>query len=194
MNNNLKKITEFIKSNDNYSDYNFVKEFLFKLNFTKIKFKQNGGDKKLEEIQTENTNNDKLINIKEGTILFHTSLNKKNIFNNEEIVNLTSNYKVAFDKINNNTTKKFFINAFEVNKDINNILIKSLNDIKDLNLDYNFLNENSYSGFVFYYPKNEIEFYNFDKSNLLKNNSEFILCNLQNHLEYLYSNEVVLIH
>jgi len=192
MNNNLKKITEFIKSNDNYSDYNFVKEFLFKLNFTKIKLNQNGGRTNLGEIETEITNNDKLINIKEGTILFHTSLNKKNSFNNQEIINLTSNYKVAFDKINNTTNKNFFINAFEVKKDINNILIKSLIDIKDINLDYNFLNENSYSGFVFYYPKNEIEFYN--STNFNKSNSEFILCNLQNHLEYLYSNEVVLIH
>jgi hypothetical protein len=41
MNNNLKEISNFIKKNNSYSDFNLVNNFLLNLNFTKINFKKN---------------------------------------------------------------------------------------------------------------------------------------------------------
>lgn len=41
INNNLNEITDFIKKNDNYSDFNIINKFLFNLNFTKYKLNFN---------------------------------------------------------------------------------------------------------------------------------------------------------
>jgi hypothetical protein len=41
MNNNLKEISNFIKKNNSYSDFNLVNNFLLNLNFTKINFNKN---------------------------------------------------------------------------------------------------------------------------------------------------------
>jgi hypothetical protein len=154
--------------------------------------------------------------IKEGTILYHSTTNKKGFntnyieFGNDKIINFfTPNFRLASDKIEGCSIDKQngYIHVFRVKQDIPNIYIKLPYDIADDidsgSLANQFCSQNQkYSGIGFFYPKNNIEMFS---NNLLNPNvynnsyqqtqsfsdldyySEFGLCNPRPYLEYLYS-------
>lgn len=148
--------------------------------------------------------------IKEGTILFHATTNKKGFNTNyielgkDKLINFfTPNFRLASDRIEGCSVDKQngYIHVFRVKKDIPNIYIKLPYDIADdINsgtLANEFCSQNSnFSGIGFFYPKNNIEMF----SNLLNNQlnqsnqfnesnyySEFGICNPKPYLEYIYS-------
>lgn len=257
MNTNLKEISNFIKKNNSYSDFNLVNNFLLNLNFTKINFNKNlrgGMDPNLPpvlhdpnlptminanlppaistipNIQPEmniNTQTQKLpdmylqnppyttdrletYTIKEGTILYHATSNKKGFNTNyinlgqDKLINFfTPNFRLASDKIEGCSVDKQngYIHVFRVIKDIPNIYVRLPYDIADdINsgiLANEFCSKNqNYYGIGFFYPKNNIEMfsnnmYQQSQPNILDNPdqyySEFGLCNPKPYLEYLYS-------
>lgn len=111
--------------------------------------------------------------IKEGTILYHATTNKKG-FNTTELnlgqdklINFfTPNFRLASDKIEGCSVDKQngFIHVFRVIKDIPNIYIKLPYDIADdintglLASEFCSGNQNYY-GIGFFYPKNNIEMF-----------------------------------
>lgn len=227
MNTNLKEISNFMKKNNTYSDFNYVNNFLLNLNYTKINFNhhnklQLGGnimddsnpsnvnplqnsteqhnlpiDENLLDKNAENNLNSDPTNIytiKEGTILYHTTSNKKgfntkylNIGNDKLINFFTPNFKLAIDYSNKND----YIHVFKVKQDIPNIYIKTnnLNSTNYNELENEFcLKNKNYNGIGFYYPKNNIETFSNDLYHTTNENNydfEFCLCNPK--LEYLYS-------
>lgn len=153
--------------------------------------------------------------IKEGTILYHATTNKKG-FNTSELnlgqdklINFfTPNFRLASDKIEGCSVDKQngFIHVFRVVKDIPNIYIKLpydiANDINTGTLANEFCSGNqNYYGIGFFYPKNNIEMfsnnsYQYNQSQQFQTQimenpdqyySEFGLCNPKPYLEYLYS-------
>jgi hypothetical protein len=277
---NLKEISNFIKKNNNYSDFNLVNNFLLNLNYTKINFKKNltGGNNQIpietnnseqfmpetinnnfdyqqnmemmneqSNMSNENLNNENLNNenfqitndqyvqntqqnlnnylqnpiesteqintytIKEGTILYHATSNKKGFdtknlnLGNDKLINFfTPNFRLASDKIEGCSVDKQngFIHVFKVIKDIPNIYVKLPYDIADdINsgiLADEFCSKNqNYYGIGFFYPKNNIEMFsdNYNQQqtqylttdNIEQYYSEFGLCNPKPYLEYLYS-------
>ena len=141
--------------------------------------------------------------INKGTILFHSSTQKAFDPNNIKLgkQNLaalfTPNFKLSTDQIENCSISKqnSFIHAFEVIEDIKNIHVKLPYEVIDINdLEKNFCtNKSIYNGVGFFYPKNDIEeFNNFIENNYSHANndiyySEFLLCNPNNYLRYLYT-------
>ena len=111
--------------------------------------------------------------IKEGTILYHATTNKKGFNTNElnlgqdKLINFfTPNFRLASDKIEGCSIDKQngFIHVFRVIKDIPNIYIKLPYDIaNDINtglLASEFCSGNqNYYGIGFFYPKNNIEMF-----------------------------------
>lgn len=274
MNTNLKEISNFIKKNNSYSDFNLVNNFLLNLNYTKINFKKNliGGDgygtnlpqvmidpnlpntmnnpnlssamidpnlpntmnntnlqptminpnlqpdmtsiQKLPDMYLQNpsytTDRMETYTIKEGTILYHATSNKKGFNTNninlgqDKIINFfTPNFRLASDKIEGCSVDKQngYIHVFRVVKEIPNIYVRLPYDIADdINsglLANEFCSKNqNYYGIGFFYPKNNIEMfsnnvYQQSQYNILENPeqyySEFGLCNPKPYLEYLYS-------
>jgi hypothetical protein len=252
MNSNLKEISNFIKKNNSYSDFNLVNDFLINLNFTKINFKKNlvGGTDFSQDIY--NTNLPSQINntylsqdiydnnlpskiadieklpdmylknpsytsdgvqtytIKEGTILYHATTNKKGFntnyinFGQDKLINFfTPNFRLASDKIEGCSIDKQngYIHVFRVIKDIPNIYVRLPYDIvDDINsglLANEFCSENqNYCGIGFFYPKNNIEMFSNNLNQQTQLNvidnveqyySEFGICNPKPYLEYLYS-------
>ena len=111
--------------------------------------------------------------IKEGTILYHATTNKKG-FNSTELnlgqdklINFfTPNFRLASDTIEGCSIDKQngFIHVFRVIKDIPNIYIKLpydiANDINTGTLASEFCSGNqNYYGIGFFYPKNNIEMF-----------------------------------
>jgi len=281
MNTNLKEISNFIKKNNSYSDFNLVNNFLLNLNFTKINFNKNlvGGVEpnlssaiydsnlpsaiydpylphdmmehnlpydmmehnlphdmmehnlphdmmehnlppvmsniqKLPDMYLQNPpyTTDKLetYTIREGTILYHATSNKKGFNTNyinlgqDKLINFfTPNFRLASDKIEGCSVDKQngYIHVFRVVKDIPNIYVRLPYDIADdINsglLANEFCSKNqNYYGIGFFYPKNNIEMfsnnmYQQSQPNILDNPdqyySEFGLCNPKPYIEYLYS-------
>ena len=111
--------------------------------------------------------------IKEGTILYHATVNKKGFNTNyielgkDKLINFfTPNFRLASDKIEACSIDKQngYIHVFKVKKDISNIYIKHPYDIADDinsgNLANEFCSQNqNYSGVGFFYPKNNIEMF-----------------------------------
>ena len=287
MNTSLNEISNFIKKNKSFSDYNLTNNFLLNLNFTKMNLKNDnliGGSypnnpiiqtvsqdlqdpqssmpfplpyqqkipldqfeqpyqQKIQPDQFEQSilpqdimpnygisqlqNNQILpdmylqnppyttdqINtytIKEGTILYHATSNKKGFnikqlnLGQDKLINFfTPNFRLASDKIEGCSVDKQngFIHVFKVIKDIPNIYVKLPYDIADdINsgiLANEFCSKNqNYYGIGFFYPKNNIEMFSnnpnqmsqsisqFDNQNYY---SEFGLCNPKPYLEYLYT-------
>lgn len=259
---NLKEISNFIKKNNNYSDFNLVNNFLINLNYTKINFKKNlmGGNNHIPpEMINDNliyhqnmvmmneqpnlnvidNNNAQIMNyqldpnaqnaqniqnsiepteqintytIKEGTILYHATSNKKGFdtknlnLGDDKLINFfTPNFRLASDKIEGCSVDKQngFIHVFKVVKDIPNIYVKLPYDIADdINsglLANEFCSKNqNYYGIGFFYPKNNIEMFSNNSyqqqqqqylttDNIEQYYSEFGLCNPKPYLEYLYS-------
>jgi hypothetical protein len=148
--------------------------------------------------------------IKEGTILYHATSNKKGFNTNyinlgqDKLINFfTPNFRLASDKIEGCSVDKQngYIHVFRVVKDIPNIYVRLPYDIADdINsglLANEFCSKNqNYYGIGFFYPKNNIEMfsnniYQQSQPNILDNPdqyySEFGLCNPKPYLEYLYS-------
>ncbi len=149
--------------------------------------------------------------IKEGTILYHATSNKKGFNKNQidlgkdKLINFfTPNFRLASDKIEGCSIDKQngFIHVFRVVKDIPNIYVKLPYDIaNDINsglLANEFCSANqNYYGIGFFYPKNNIEMFSNNpyqstlNPQILGNPdqyySEFGLCNPKPYLEYLYS-------
>jgi len=148
--------------------------------------------------------------IKEGTILYHATSNKKGFNTNylnlgqDKLINFfTPNFRLASDKIEGCSIDKQngYIHVFRVIKDIPNIFVRLPYDIaNDINsglLADEFCSSNqNYYGIGFFYPKNNIEMFsnNISRSDqlvILDNQdqyySEFGLCNPKPYLEYLYS-------
>ena len=155
--------------------------------------------------------------IKEGTILYHATSNKKGFNTNElnlgqdKLINFfTPNFRLASDKIEGCSVDKQngFIHVFRVIKDIPNIYIKLpydiVNDINTGTLTSEFCyGYQNYYGIGFFYPKNNIEMFSNNsyqnqynqtqqfQTQILYNPeqyySEFGLCNPKPYLEYLYS-------
>ena len=148
--------------------------------------------------------------IKEGTILYHATSNKKGFNTNyinlgdDKLINFfTPNFRLASDKIEGCSVDKQngYIHVFRVVKDIPNIYVRLPYDIADdINsglLANEFCSKNqNYYGIGFFYPKNNIEMfsnniYQQSQTNILYNPeqyySEFGLCNPKPYLEYLYS-------
>ena len=148
--------------------------------------------------------------IKEGTILYHATSNKKGFNTNyinlgqDKLINFfTPNFRLASDKIEGCSVDKQngYIHVFQVKKDIPNIYVKLPFDIADdINsglLANEFCSKNqSYYGIGFFYPKNNIEMfsnnpYQYGQQLNLNNEemyySEFGLCNPKPYLQYLYT-------
>lgn len=146
--------------------------------------------------------------IKEGTILYHATTNKKGFNTNflelgkDKLISFfTPNFRLASDKIEGCSVDKQngYIHVFMVKKDIPNIYIKLPYDIADdINsgiLANEFCSQNhNYFGIGFFYPKNNIEVFSNQIPNQIPNQineenyySEFGLCNPRPYLEYLYS-------
>ncbi len=222
MNANLKEISNFIKKNKSYSDFNLVDNFLLNLNFTKINFKNNlknnlvGGNLDIIEANTDNSLDAvkpviHTYTIKKGTLLYHTTLNKKESnkhsnFNQDKSIDFfTPNYSIVTDKLYecSNNTQNGYIHVYKVIKDIPNIYIELFNDIKNidnLTLHINeFCHKNqNYNGIGFFYPKNNIELFanNSAQSNeqiqsIIMDSelyySEFCLSNLKDYIKYSHS-------
>ena len=148
--------------------------------------------------------------IREGTILYHATSNKKGFNTNyinlgqDKLINFfTPNFRLASDKIEGCSVDKQngYIHVFRVVKDIPNIYVKLPYDIAD-DINSGLLanefcsNNQNYYGIGFFYPKNNIEMfsnniYQQSQPNILDNPdqyySEFGLCNPKPYLEYLYS-------
>jgi hypothetical protein len=146
--------------------------------------------------------------IKEGTILYHATTNKKGFNTNyielgkDKLINFfTPNFRLASDKIEGCSVDKQngYIHVFRVKKDIPNIYVKLPYDITDdINsgtLANEFCSQNhNYFGIGFFYPKNNIEMFsnlqssqNFNITDESNYYSEFGLCNPRPYLEYIYS-------
>jgi hypothetical protein len=111
--------------------------------------------------------------IKEGTILYHATSNKKGFDTNQlnigqdKLINFfTPNFRLASDKIEGCSVDKQngFIHVFRVVKDIPNIYVKLpydiANDINTGTLANEFCSGNqNYYGIGFFYPKNNIEMF-----------------------------------
>ena len=147
MNTNLKEISNFIKKNDSFSDFNLVNNFLLNLNFTKMNFKKNltGGNNNVQPLddtlfkQQSNINSLKLSNIedkiktytiKKDTILYYATSNKKGFddnylnFGKDKLISFfTPNFILASDKIQHHSTDKenSYIHVFKVSNDITDI-------------------------------------------------------------------------
>lgn len=159
------------------------------------------------------TDQENTYTIREGTILYHATTNKKGFNTNQlnlgkdKLINFfTPNFRLASDKIEGCSIDKQngFIHVFRVIKDIPNIYIKLPYDIADdINsglLAYEFCSGNqNYYGIGFFYPKNNIEMFSNNpyqqtqplQSQILNNQdqyySEFGLCNPKPYLQYVYS-------
>jgi hypothetical protein len=147
--------------------------------------------------------------IKEGTILYHATSNKKGFNTNyinlgqDKLINFfTPNFRLASDKIEGCSVDKQngYIHVFKVIKDIPNIYVKLPFDIADdINsglLANEFCSSNqTYYGIGFFYPKNNIEKfsnnpYQYEQQNNYNYEdmySEFGLCNPKPYLQYLYT-------
>jgi hypothetical protein len=147
--------------------------------------------------------------IKEGTILYHATSNKKGFNTNyinlgqDKLINFfTPNFRLASDKIEGCSVDKQngYIHVFKVIKDIPNIYVKLPFDIADdINsglLANEFCSSNqTYYGIGFFYPKNNIEMFSnnpYQYGQQLNLNdedmySEFGLCNPKPYLQYLYT-------
>lgn len=136
---NLKEISNFMNKNNSYSDFNLVNDLLLNLNFTKINFKKNltGGYETHKTPKITETPKILTFTIKKGTILFHSSKNKKgfntnNLNLNNNTFNLfTPNFKLASDKIDfdNEDKSNGYIYVYKVIKNIPNIYIGLETDI-----------------------------------------------------------------
>ena len=149
--------------------------------------------------------------IKEGTILYHATINKKGFNTNylelgkDKLINFfTPNFRLASDKIEGCSVDKQngYIHVFKVKKDIPNIYVKLPYDIADDidtgKLANEFCSKNqNYFGIGFFYPKNNIEMFS-NNIEMFSNNqtqqfdeinyySEFGICNPRPYLEYIYS-------
>ena len=148
--------------------------------------------------------------IKEETILYHATSNKKGFNTNylnlgqDKLINFfTPNFRLASDKIEGCSIDKQngYIHVFKVIKDIPNIYVRLpydiANDINSELLADEFCSKNqNYYGIGFFYHKNNIEMFSNNTPNskqfmTLDNQdqyySEFGLCNPKPYLKYLYS-------
>ena len=206
LNNNFNQIDP---NNINQIDHNFNHLDLNNINQIDPNFNHLDLNNLNENIPIPDYTSDviKTYTIKEGTILYHSTSNKKGFNTNyiklgkDNIISFfTPNFKLASDNIEgcNINRQNGYIHVFKVIKDIPNIYIMLPFDIdneSDFNIDT--LNDkfcksdNLYYGVGFFYPKNEIEKF----SNIINplNNynqesySEFGLCNPTPYLEYLYT-------
>jgi len=162
----------------NFVDPNFVDPNFIDPNITQIsQIQQSSNIEKLPDMYLQNppytSNQINTYTIKEGTILYHATTNKKGFNTNElnigqdKLINFfTPNFRLASDKIEGCSVDKQngFIHVFRVIKDIPNIYVKLPYDIaNDINtglLANEFCSGNqNYYGIGFFYPKNNIEMF-----------------------------------
>jgi hypothetical protein len=195
-NNNLLNISDFSKTNNHFSDYNLINNFLLDMDFIQYRSNntliQSGGSVNIpftipeqqqqQELLVLEKNKvlisnisqpfKKLYIIKKGTILYHNS-SCKNI--NKNVINIhnmklkymfTPYFKLA---INNNLITKH-IEIFEVIHDIP-ILMINIDDIDSMtSIETLFLNGTDiYMGIGFYYPKNPLELETFNMTDTNSN-------------------------
>ncbi len=147
---------------------------------------------------------DNTYTITKGTILFHASskktFNPNNIKLNEKTLSalFTPNFKLSSEQIKSCgiENQNSYIHAFETVEDIKYMYVHlpyEFTSIEELQNKFCNGNDSMYNGVAFFYPKNEIdEFNNFMNGEQLYTNenkyySEFLICNPNNYLKYLYT-------